>query len=71
MIRAGKIVRIAPQWRSAHEPPDFLYVVKTDEEKGRVDITPLKWNDGSIRPINAVTTDMVEVLDESSADETL
>lgn len=65
------IIRIASRWRGLHEPPDFLYVVKADEEKGRVDITPLKWNDGSIRPINAVTTDMVEVLDESSADETL
>ena len=63
MIRAGKIVRIAPQWRSAHDPPDFLYVVKTDEEKGRVDITPLECDEGSIRPINTVTTDMIKVLD--------
>lgn len=63
MIRAGMIIRIAPQWRRAHEPPDFLYVVKTDEEKERVDITPLEWDEGSIRPINTVTTDIIEVLD--------
>jgi len=64
MFREGMIVRIAPQWRAPHEPPDFLYVVKTDEEKGRVDITPLKWDEYSMRSINTVTTDMIEALDE-------
>lgn len=71
MLRAGMIVQIAPQWRSAHEEPEFLYVVKTDEEKGRVDITPLKWDERSIRPINTVTTDMIEALDKSPGNESL
>jgi len=71
MIRAGMIVPIAPQWRASHEPPDFLYVVKADEEKGRVGITPLKWDEGSIRPINTVTTNMIEALDEVPGNESL
>lgn len=62
MIRAGEIVRIAAQWRAPHEPADYLYVVKGDEEKGRVDITPLQWDAGAFRPVNTVTVDMIETI---------
>lgn len=62
MILSGSIVRIAPQWLGPNESPEFLYIVMGDEEKGRVDITPLDWKVGNFPPVNTVTVDMIELV---------
>lgn len=56
MIRKGDTVRIKLEWQDAGDD-DFQWRAVSDEEKGRVDISPQLGM--SINPVQTVTVDMI------------
>lgn len=66
-LLAGDRVHIKAEWREPNEP-DIEYFVVHDEEKGRLDISPVEWK-YQIRPISTVTPEMVEALPPKTADD--
>ena len=59
MIYAGDLLRIRPEWRDAGD--EFLtWVARSDEEKGRLDISALELASAAIWPMQTVTVEMVE-----------
>lgn len=64
MLKKGDRISILPEYRNKGEER-FIWVVSGDEEKGRVDISPL--NTGlSFIPIETVPTYMVKAKRSSS-----
>ena len=59
MIRKGDILSIRPQWRDAGDEK-FTWVARSDEEKGRVDISALELSKMPLWPMQTVRVDMVE-----------
>jgi hypothetical protein len=59
MIRKGDILSIKPEWRDAGDE-NFSWVARSDEEKGRVDISALELSEMPIWPMQTVRVDMVE-----------
>ncbi len=59
MIRKGQTVTIRPEWRDEGDET-FQWVARSDEEKGRVDVSPL----GTglfVDPIMTVRVEMLEL----------
>jgi len=59
MIRKGDILSIRPEWRDAGDET-FTWVARSDEEKGRVDISALELSKMPLWPMQTVRVDMVE-----------
>lgn len=58
-IRKGDIVTIRAEWRDAGDE-QLTWVARTDEEKGRLDISALQLAHMRIWPMQTVGVDMVE-----------
>jgi hypothetical protein len=58
MIRKGDIVSIRPEWRDAGDE-NYAWVARSDEEKGRVDISALELSELPIWPMQTVRVDMI------------
>ena len=59
MIRKGDILSIKPEWRDAGDEK-FTWVARSDEEKGRLDISALELSKMPLWPIQTVRVEMVE-----------
>lgn len=58
-IKRGDILIIKPQWRDAGDER-FTWVARSDEEKGRLDISALEQSHWPLWPIQTVNVDMIE-----------
>ena len=59
MIRKGDILSIKPEWRDTGDEK-FTWVARSDEEKGRLDISALELSKMPLWPMQTVRVDMVE-----------
>jgi hypothetical protein len=60
MIKKNDIVTIKPEWRDAGDEK-YTWVARSDEDKGRVDISALELRDKFlIWPVQTVRVDMLE-----------
>jgi hypothetical protein len=59
MIRKGDILTIKPQWQDADDDR-FTWVARSDEEKGRLDISALELSHLPLWPVQTVTIAMVD-----------
>jgi hypothetical protein len=59
MIRKGDVLTIKPQWRDAGDET-LMWVARSDEEKGRLDISALILKNLPLWPVQTVSIDMVE-----------
>jgi hypothetical protein len=58
-IRKGDRLSIKPQWRDVGDE-NLAWVARSDEEKGRVDISALEQKDMALWPVFTVRVDMIE-----------
>lgn len=60
MICKGDMVVILPQWQDPGDE-EFTWVARSDEEKGRVDISALELKNLPIWPVQTVAVNMVRL----------
>jgi len=63
MIKRGDIVEILPEYQDEGDDT-FQWIATSDEEKGRVDITPINTGLG-FPPINTVKSSWIRILPET------
>lgn len=59
MIRKGDIVTFLPQWRDAGDER-FTFIARSDEEKGRFDVSAIELMHMPLWPVQTVRVDMIE-----------
>jgi hypothetical protein len=59
MIKKGEHLVTKPQWRNAGDA-GFIWVARSDEQNGRVDISAVEHAHWRIWPMQTVRVDMVE-----------
>jgi len=58
-IHKGDKITIRPEWRDAGDE-NFTWIARSDEEKGRLDISALELRHLALWPMQTVRADMVE-----------